>query len=532
MTANHSPESQRYTPNPVWLIVRQRDKTHSFELAPWSHRCVVVGSCADADVRVETDAPVAFYLERQEDGVLLTPAYVDSTLRVDARKVTRPQLVQGQALVEFSGLQMQLQISPFPPMQSSARQFENGTTAEHVRVSDAYSLRQNRTALIPVEQAVTHEIPIAHTVELPAVQLGDPGTIERSRLVGGTQVIETVCATNEKMHLPSAERRIQNGNVRVSNDSSALTEQPASKGASGMAMDCAPTSIDPAPIVVLGGSGVHDSLKAAGAAMAQAAVAPLAGEDPVSLQVAEFDRVHQPPVLPFGQGKPVAATTVVEMPTSMPRAAGVETPTAGRMLTVVECSGESSRSLPLCCEGEASHGSRPSAVATLARLQGMARHHPIGVAAGAIVGILVLGVLGVGTAQIVRSCSSTNPVDKSPAAVVSPLLTASIEPAPAGAVERPGASADSVNKQLPTTGARDSNTGVVAGASPDENPNLAVGHLFSGRLPEAEQAYRELSQRHPEDQTYLTAVRLLARRNGPECRVATPAQAGCPMVKQ
>jgi len=67
-------------------------------------------------------------------------------------------------------------------------------------------------------------------------------------------------------------------------------------------------------------------------------------------------------------------------------------------------------------------------------------------------------------------------------------------------------------------------------AKPDVT--AAVGHVFSGRLAEAEQAYRELSTRFPDDPAFRAAARILARRNGPACRAAKNTKTSCPTVKQ
>jgi hypothetical protein len=59
----------------------------------------------------------------------------------------------------------------------------------------------------------------------------------------------------------------------------------------------------------------------------------------------------------------------------------------------------------------------------------------------------------------------------------------------------------------------------------------AVGHLFAGRLPEAEQAYRELSRKFPNEPAFQSLTRVLARKNGTNCRLANSSKAACPSVK-
>jgi hypothetical protein len=63
------------------------------------------------------------------------------------------------------------------------------------------------------------------------------------------------------------------------------------------------------------------------------------------------------------------------------------------------------------------------------------------------------------------------------------------------------------------------------------NVGQAVGHLFSGRLPEAEQAYRDLAAQFPREPAFESAARILARKNSSNCRGANLSKSSCPSVK-
>lgn len=82
----------------------------TFALAPDVSRAIVVGSRADADVRIERPlvAPVHFHLEREGDAVLLVPGY-GRGVQVNAQPVRGPVALE-DATIEFSGLSMRAKI--------------------------------------------------------------------------------------------------------------------------------------------------------------------------------------------------------------------------------------------------------------------------------------------------------------------------------------------------------------------------------------------------------------------------------------
>jgi hypothetical protein len=136
----------------------------------------------------------------------------------------------------------------------------------------------------------------------------------------------------------------------------------------------------------------------------------------------------------------------------------------------------------------------------------------------------------VGAAHLVRSHSvktSNLPAQSHHVAVSSWSATQYASEAQNKVPERiaaPIAPAGAASEPAPTNA-------VVQAMAPDANASIAVGHLFAGRLAEAEQAYRELAQHNPDDATYPVLARILTRRNRAECRATGTAKNLCPMVK-
>jgi hypothetical protein len=200
----------------------------------------------------------------------------------------------------------------------------------------------------------------------------------------------------------------------------------------------------------------------------------------------------------------------------------------------------------------------------LARLGSLAKRYPVGVFGGAAVGALLVGVFLVGLGQVLGIGKSHHPNDDT--GVGLPQAAAGVSSAAnAPAAGNPTANMPTVPTAAPPTGApptaptvapqalntvrapdaelrrdpatpasvaptNDPKTAPVA-AEPDPTVALAMGHLFAGRLPEAEHAYRDLLTRNPGDATYARLVRILSRRNSADCRPGNPVQTACPTVK-
>ncbi|HEY5961079.1 MAG TPA: hypothetical protein VIV60_31195, partial [Polyangiaceae bacterium] len=232
------------------------------------------------------------------------------------------------------------------------------------------------------------------------------------------------------------------------------------------------------------------------------------------------------------------------------------------------------------------HNESVTSVGTgLARLGALAKRYPVGVFGGAAVGALLLGVFVIGLGQVlgltkpqkrlddsvVSRAQPTSGVPKSaslavvlPSAASAPAVNAPPANPPAVNAIVARAASDDLGVRVAASGSRralpEGNAAIEAASdrpSPvaskplgptagpqardtksaaaaterDVTAGLAMGHLFAGRLPEAEHAYRELLARYPEDNTYAHVVRILARHNGPDCRPGNPIAKACPTVK-
>jgi hypothetical protein len=168
----------------------------------------------------------------------------------------------------------------------------------------------------------------------------------------------------------------------------------------------------------------------------------------------------------------------------------------------------------------------------LARLGVLTARHPVGVISGAAFGSIVMVVFFVGAAQLVKSHSTRGPSAATRTAAPSELTTPRPPNTPAkapslGSVATPSTVASAVVARPPS-----STNGTEQAGAVDPYTSVAAGHLFAGRLTEAEQAYRDLAQRHPENETYPVLARVLGRRNSGDCRTNGTSKNSCPTVKQ
>jgi hypothetical protein len=170
----------------------------------------------------------------------------------------------------------------------------------------------------------------------------------------------------------------------------------------------------------------------------------------------------------------------------------------------------------------------PSAVA---RLGILTRRYPVGVIGGAIVGAMVLGVFLVGAAEVLGLRASASGVSVTANAPRAKVALSKPAAGPAVAATPSVALAQTTASNVPESTPRAAAVPPAPQSEVDPNLPNAVGALFSGRLIEAEQAYRDLAARHPEEPTYSALARILARRNSADCRPGSPTQKACPTVK-
>lgn len=162
-----------------------------------------------------------------------------------------------------------------------------------------------------------------------------------------------------------------------------------------------------------------------------------------------------------------------------------------------------------------------------------AKRQPVLVFGGAAIGSLVLVLFFVAAAKMLGSHS----VQKSDRVMaVRPAVTSAASHSESSKAvtheptQNPAASASTGPAQPPLQAeAKADDVPAAIAATPDVAP--AVGHLLSGRLPEAEQAYRDLATKFPGEPAFQSAARILARKNSPGCRGTNPSKTACPSVK-
>jgi hypothetical protein len=435
---------------PLRLTVRVGRVTQQFELPVDSERCIIVGSTLNADVRIDQIPPIAFYLEREGSGVRLTPAYADSLLRVDARRVEAPILLLGQAIVELSDCRLRLELREMPLVRFAddstcgiasaagipsrvgmALVDESSRTTELLRPCGIAALRQQVTVVNPPVRIVVPDMLPTQTVELDAVNFDE--------------------WCNPPSDAPGATRHL----------------------------DAVGSSILPVP----GSSSEFSRVPAATQA---------------------YD-------LPIASPKLACETTVVEV--SVARPPSTRTPSSARRQKI-----------------ESTSESRRAAGIVYASIAAVLTRRPAVLIAGAVAGslMLVVSLVGPGSCRIQQPGAPT-------ARSKGPTVIASSE--------APGFGKNATRSPEPEVPIHDqllaypasaiaTNTavGTAVVANADSLLPIALGHLFAGRLPAAEQAYRQLAARHPEDPTYSILTRILGRCNSPDCRPASAMHGLCPTV--
>lgn len=115
MNCPNPPANLNLADEPLWLIVQRDERTQCFEFPADTHKAIVVGSSNNADVRISSAAPVAFFLEREGTTIWLTPAYADPDFRVDTLKVNGRRQIYTHGLVELANVELRLRVRDTPP---------------------------------------------------------------------------------------------------------------------------------------------------------------------------------------------------------------------------------------------------------------------------------------------------------------------------------------------------------------------------------------------------------------------------------
>lgn len=549
-------------PGSIWLLVQINGQGKVFEFVPSNDRCVVIGSASGADVRLDGLAPIAVYLQRDGTGIRVIPAHAETGCRVNTQPVFGPCVIQSQGLVELSGYQVALYISGVNPAcsanapaaspagTSSTERAQNGPRpGEPARGGSARAQAKtfvlgSRPALNPAEAVAPRnaDSPYAaaavqsNSIEpTPILALGsDAG--RRPRVLGTQALTPSELAAIRSMaaaRQPAPPERIETP-MAAKPEPFDQTRHSASSIPVGSLGDGYPAPGSELPKVI-----PFEPMRVAANQLQGASSSNQVGSHSTVVEVKAVD-----PAILTGRQRPEAIGTAGRgnhfLAAQRPSGHAAQTPRAIDSLPADAAASYAS----------AASGSGFSPVGQLAR------RHPAALIGGTIIGGLGLIVLIAGVAQLLKpvapprvaqsavsspssaemvTASTNMPSAVAPNRVAAPQTTGAVPQVLAAANPSPkGSAASPPQDERASIGGQTATAAklpVVEGAA-DLSVSNAAGHLFASRLQEAEQAYRELAANNPKDPIYPTVVRLLVKRNSPDCRSQNHnTRKSCPTVK-
>lgn len=573
----NTPVRDQATQASIWLLAQVNGQGKVFEFAPGNDRCVVIGSACGADVPLEGLAPVALYLQRDGTGIRLIPAYAETGCRVNAQPVRGPCVLQYQALLELSGYQIALYISEVSPNFAGhvPAAPQSGTTVHtsapggqtscepraHASVAGgdvgfnaAASHTHPRTFVLGSCHSLNSAAPVAPRKVTP----GDAATAARPNSIQPTPILALGSD-------PGCRPR------PLGTQALSPSELAAIRAMAPARQPFPPQRLEqPAP----GCPVPFDQTRHSASSMPVAKVLEYPAENADLPKVIPFEpmRVAASQVQGASSlGHAGSHSTVVDVKAVSPLAlaAHLRAGALGAHANASNHPSDGQRSSGHVAHAPrpmdmqrvdafAAHTSKPPASGS-SQLGGLARRQSVALIGAVIVGSLILVALIVGTARLLQPApparvarnAATAPTDKLTAAaavsasgavppnpVPAPPTTGAfpVLAAPAAVSVGPKASvaASASDQHASANGKAASAAKLPTAAASAEDLTLpnAAGHLFASRLPEAEQAYRELAANNPDEPIFLTVVRLLGKRNSPECRSPTNhALKSCPTVK-
>lgn len=477
MNMSASTERNRPAPDePLWLIVQREQRFRSFELPSERHACVVFGSATSSDVKLDGAPPVAFILERHKGEVWLTPGYAGADLRVDTLRLDKPRQLYGRAVVELGDIQLVLGLRDNPPtLRGGMKQFDDTTLSDSGTVHAPGTISEHAETTTFSRSSVSRSdaplVTSAYTrVELAHIDpsIGDTKEMAPLDFDGWFDAAMLAQSSPQESQSPTAPE------VAVVTESSKTEKLDAYAIRMALSGQVQPGTV------------------------AKGTPAPIKPEQcPV-------------PVVPCLQRRPSGDTTSYDV-AALRLPVGALVPSAGESpQPPSSTAGETLRRLSLVKQP------------LLARLGLLTQRHPIAVIGGAAAGSLFLVVFMVGAAQLFGGGTKVANVAVLPKAAI----RSEAQRQPENAI--PSSETPPAPPSVPSTTTTDDGTASV----PDPAVAAAAGHLFAGRLVEAENTYRELGARRPDAPSYAKLARVLARRNSADCRSASETKKSCPMVKQ
>ncbi|MGC4068895.1 MAG: hypothetical protein QM784_30480 [Polyangiaceae bacterium] len=506
MSLKHPGVSPRYhtADEPLWLLIEGAERPLCFEFPPHAHTNLIVGSSSKAAVRVPGSPPVACFIERDGSSIWLTPAALDVEVRLDHLTVSAKQRLFTQSVLELAGTKLKLTVRDTPPtLRADALQGPVATvTIEPCPV--------NPTS--PAGQAPSPPSMLSlKTVELspmfrPPEPDGAPVAPPETKLQPRPQPSAPVRFTVKTVELAPLE----GSPTQVTAPETPAVAEAAVKFDPHRTIEIAPVREPLAPS--------SSKLKDVKAPLVPVVTSPQAPLVKVLSDTTEFEvPVMMTPSKPARDVRETSRENeaAAAMPSS-PKAKAVVAPERPEQVASV-----SSAPVKQLARG-----------GLLERLGLLAKARPVLVLGSAALGALVLVLFFASVAKLLAPKASAGtqaqPVEARRAPAASASVVASTMPTLEAArpidARNPTASEPVASVPIALTQT------VAAGPAPaDVSP--AVGHLFAGRLVEAEHSYRELASRYPAEPAFQSIARILARRSSPACRGASPSKSSCPSVK-
>ena len=552
MNCPNPPTSFNPANEPLWLVVQRDERTQCFEFPADTHKAIVVGSSNNADVRISSAAPVAFFLERQGTTIWLTPAYTDPDLRVDTIRVNGRREIYTHGLVELANVELRLKVRDTPPtlrgdglirldselsdpLSKREAAALNDLTATTTIDSSAViaALRQGATTTVSTQKLFTEIADSTETVELDAFNFD--GWFDEA--IGEPLVASVDTQPIKPIQLPSTP-------------ASNLPANPTPDAVVAHVRRAGPLNVNTQKMVPL--SPIHHTEpKLDPHRTVELAPLRLTGpERPSNTSLQKLEPLHQTTTIELRTPSIASDTTDFDVPVAKPTELKAVVPspsipldsnanTSNRQVrhsTYVKPAGainEQNSDRPVSSSSPSEVVRTLSSLSkALEKLGVQAKNRPVLVFGGAAIGSLVLVLFIVGATKVLtpHAKQTSGRATATHSTTTETIVHRESPESSVSEVAREKTDAavgKTTSKPPPET--KLENVPAAIAAAPDVTP--AVGHLFAGRLPEAEQAYRDLAERFPNEPAFLSSVRILARKNSPTCRGATPSKTVCPSVK-
>lgn len=539
--------------DPFWLVIRRDLDVSTYEFYPEGDTTVVVGSSANAQVQVQGAAPIAFYLERLGNDLCLTPCYSGTDLRVDAQVVRNRTTISERAVVELGATRLELRIRDTPP--TIPNEWAKDRTTD-------------RSTALPDD--TLHDAPVRLPLasDLLRTTTLEPWKHSNSGLCSVKTVeLEAFDADGWFDATFPAAAKPERANSTTERGSSSATSAASRPG------KLKRVTVPPRPRLVP--KSPFDSMKTtefsrselltAAGATKTVEIEPLAkSEAPTECKAArprprspselfrtlELGGVEQVAREPFRVTKPPTSkatgrtiesvtpkkrsrdTTEFEVLAVIPAPAPqlTEDEPAPRQGRVESYASAGSLAGGLQSHSPAAEIAQRASVqlsvpleAGLSRLGLLTKTRPGLVVGTAAIGSIVLLLTFVGAANLAAERGRrTTKHYAVPSAQAAHLATPQAD-------QKHTFGPSAAPSAVPVTPLPVDE--MPAADAPVPDSTIALGHLFAGRLPEAEQAYRDLASRFPNEAAFRATSRILERRNSARCRAPNDAKTSCPAVK-